>query len=204
MIEPIVEELLEYRLVGIFLLSLIANSIPFVGLPYLNVLVLLSPFLDRWEFYMVIIVSALGASLGKVVIYFLGRSIGYTLSEKSKENLFFFQRVFRKWGVFAIFLFAASPLPDDVLYIPLGLAQFRLYHYFIAVFCGKLVITAYTLAAGKVAMDVIELFTHSFEISFAIFFLATIVLTIFLLRFDWKKFFDREYLPALKGRGKKD
>jgi hypothetical protein len=53
-------------------------------------------------------------------------------------------------------------------------------------------------------MDVIELFTHSFEISFAIFFLATLVLTIFLLRFDWKKFFDREYLPALKGRGKKD
>jgi len=204
MIELIGEGLLEYRFVGIFLLSLISNSIPFVGLPYLNVLVLVSPFLDRWEFLIVIIISALGASLGKVVIYFLGRGIGYTLPEKSKENLFLFQKLFRKWGIFAIFFFAASPLPDDVLYIPLGMAQFRLYHYFIAVFCGKVAITAYTLAVGKVAMDVIELFTHSFELTFAIFFFATTIFTIFLLKFDWRRFLDGEYLTTIKGRGRKD
>ncbi len=173
-------------------------------MPYLNFLVLLRPILDRWEILIVTIISALGASLGKVVIYFLGRGISYTLSEKSKENLFFFQRLFRKWGIFAIFIFAASPLPDDVLYIPLGMAQFRLYHYFMAVFCGKLVITAYTLAVGRVAMDVIELFTRSFELSFAIFFFATTILTIFLLKFDWKKFFEGEYLAAIKGRERKE
>lgn len=187
----IADTLIEYRFIGIFLLSLISNSIPFVGLPYLNFIVLMSPFLNQFEFVIVAVLSALGASLGKVVVYFLGRSIRFTLPETTKENLFFFQKLFRKWGIFAIFLFAASPLPDDVLYIPLGMAQYRLYHYFLAVFCGKLIVTSYTLLAGKVAMEFIDSFTNSFELSFTIFFLATIIFTIFIIKFDWKKFFDR-------------
>lgn len=191
MIESIAETLIEYRFIGIFLLSLISNSIPFVGVPYLNFIVLLAPFLDQFEFFLVALLSALGASSGKVVIYFLGKSIRYTLPEKTKENLFFFQRLFRKWGIFAIFLFAASPLPDDVLYIPLGMAQYRLHHYFLAVFCGKLIVTSYALLVGKVAIEFIDSFTDSLEVSFTIFFLATIIFTIFILKFDWKKFFER-------------
>ncbi|MCX8172321.1 MAG: VTT domain-containing protein [Archaeoglobaceae archaeon] len=191
MIETIAETLIEYRFLGIFLLSIISNSIPFVGIPYLNFLVLITPFLELWELIVVAILSALGASLGKVVIYFLGRGIGYTLPEKSKENLFFFQQLLKKWGIFAIFLFAASPLPDDVLYIPLGMAQYRLYHYFIAVLCGKIVVTSYALFVGKVAMNVIEEVTRSFELSFVIFLIATTIFTIFVLKFDWKKFFEK-------------
>lgn len=190
MIETIAETLIEYRFIGIFLMSLISNSIPFVGVPYLNFLILLTPFLNSWELLAVAVLSALGASLGKVVIYLLGRGIGHTLPEKTKENLLFFQRLLKKWGIFAIFLFAASPLPDDVLYIPLGMAQYRLLHYFIAVLCGKIVVTSYVMFAGKVGMEIIESYTDSFEFSFAIFLVATVIFTIFVLKFDWKKFFE--------------
>jgi membrane protein DedA with SNARE-associated domain len=192
MIEGIAETLFEYRFLGIFLLSLIANSIPFVGLPYLNVLVLMTPFMESWELAIVAVLSALGATLGKLVIYFLGRGVGHTLPEKSRENLFFFQKLLRRWGILAIFLFAASPLPDDVLYIPLGMAKYKLHHYFLAVLFGKVIVTSYALLAGKIAMDFIEFYTESFELSFAILFLATTIFTIFILKFNWKRFLEGE------------
>jgi len=190
MLETLAQTLLEHKFLGIFLLSLISNSIPFVGIPYLNVLVLLTPFLDFWELSIVAVLSAFGATLGKVAIYFLGKGISLTLSEKSRENLFFFQKLFKKWGIFAVFLFAASPLPDDVLYIPLGMANYRLHNYFIAVLCGKLVVTSYVLVAGRTAMGIMEELTHNFELSFAILLLTTVVFTIFVVKFDWSKFFE--------------
>lgn len=190
MIESIAETLIEYRYIGVFLLSLISNSIPFVGVPYLNFLILLAPFLNFWELIIVALLSALGASIGKVVIYLFGRGIGHTLPEKTKENLMFFQRFIRRWGIFAIFLFAASPLPDDVLYIPLGMAQYRLLYYFLAILCGKILVTSYVLFAGKFGMQIIESYTENFEFSFAIFLVATIILSIFVVKFNWKRFFE--------------
>lgn len=191
MIETIAETLVGYRYIGVFLLSFISNSIPFVGVPYLSFLILITPFLNFWELILIGILSALGASLGKVVIYLLGRGISYTLPEKTKENLLFFQKLLRKWGAFAIFLFAASPLPDDVLYIPLGMAQYKLIHYFIAVFCGKLVVTTYVTFFGRFTMDLLEGFTDNFEFSFIVLFMATMIFTLFVVKFDWKKVFEK-------------
>lgn len=191
MIEEILPKIAEFQYPGIFLISLISNSIPFVGLPYLNVLVILSPFLSFEEVVIVSIVSALGASIGKIVIYVIGAGMRITLSEKTKENLIFFEKIFRKWGFFAIFLFAASPLPDDVLYIPLGIAKYRISHYFLAVFFGKVVITSYVLFAGKITSEAMKELLGNNIISLLIFFSLTLVFSIVVIKIDWKKLFEK-------------
>lgn len=188
-----IDFLIEYRYPGIFLISLISNSIPFVGIPYLNFLVLLSPFLGFYESFVIAFFSAVGATLGKVVIYFIGRGISFTLSEKTKRNLEFFEKLFQRWGFFAVFFFAASPLPDDVLYIPLGIARYRILHYFLAVLSGKVVVTTYVIFAGKFASFVMGEIFHDTVLTFAIFFIATTIFTVIILKIDWKEVFDKYY-----------
>ncbi|TDA25248.1 MAG: hypothetical protein DSO01_07990 [Archaeoglobi archaeon] len=181
----------EFLYPGIFLISFISNSIPFIGIPYLNFLVVASPFLRIEEAAIVAVVSALGASLGKIVIYFIGAGVRMTLSERTKENLAFFEKIFEKWGVLAVFIFAASPLPDDVLYIPLGIARYKLLHFFPAVFCGKIVVTFLAIFMGKATYDSIKFLLGNDILSFAVFFLITTLLTFAVIRIDWKSVFEK-------------
>ncbi len=181
----------EFLYPGIFLISFISNSIPFIGIPYLNFLVVASPFLRIEETAIVAIISAFGASLGKIVIYFIGTGVRMTLSEKTKENLAFFEKIFEKWGILAVFIFAATPLPDDVLYIPLGIARYKLVNFFLAVFCGKIVVTFLAIFMGKVTSDAIKFLLDNDVLSFTVFFLITTLFTFAVIRIDWKSVFEK-------------
>ncbi|MEM1593054.1 MAG: VTT domain-containing protein [Archaeoglobaceae archaeon] len=195
MVEEILTKLAEFQYPGIFLISLISNSIPFVGLPYLNFLFALSPFFSFEDLVVVSILSALGASIGKIFVYTIGAGMRLTLSEKTKENLMFFEKIFKKWGFFAIFLFAASPLPDDVLYIPLGIAKYRISYYFLAVFLGKLVITSYVLVFGRITSGVIKEIVGSNFLGLLLFFSLTLLISVLVIKIDWKKLFEKYYRP---------
>ncbi|MEM2060516.1 MAG: VTT domain-containing protein [Archaeoglobaceae archaeon] len=195
MVEEILTKLAEFQYPGIFLISLISNSIPFVGLPYLNFLFALSPFFSFEDLVVVSILSALGASIGKIFVYTIGAGMRLTLSEKTKENLMFFEKIFKKWGFFAIFLFAASPLPDDVLYIPLGIAKYRISYYFLAVFLGKLVITSYVLVFGRITSGVIKEIVGSNFLGILLFFSLTLLISVLVIKIDWKKLFEKYYRP---------
>ncbi|MEM2120604.1 MAG: VTT domain-containing protein [Archaeoglobaceae archaeon] len=195
MVEEILTKLAEFQYPGIFLISLISNSIPFVGLPYLNFLFALSPFFSFEDLVVVSILSALGASIGKIFVYTIGAGMRLTLSEKTKENLMFFEKIFKKWGFFAIFLFAASPLPDDVLYIPLGIARYRISYYFLAVFLGKLVITSYVLVFGRITSGVIKEIVGSSFLGLLLFFSLTLLISVLVIKIDWKKLFEKYYRP---------
>ncbi|MCS7121682.1 MAG: VTT domain-containing protein [Archaeoglobaceae archaeon] len=193
MLEEILSYFAKYQYPGIFLISLISNSIPFVGVPYLNFLLIISSFLSFEDAVLIALISALGASLGKVIIYSIGASMRLTLSKKTKENLQFFEKIFKKWGIFAIFLFAASPLPDDVLYIPLGMAKYKLFYYFIAVFSGKVLVTSYVILMGKFTSDLMREIIDNYVLSFLLFFALTILLTIVVIKIDWKSLFEKYY-----------
>ncbi|MEM0088237.1 MAG: VTT domain-containing protein [Archaeoglobaceae archaeon] len=195
MVEEILTKLAEFQYPGIFLISLISNSIPFVSLPYLNFLFALSPFFSFEDLVVVSILSALGASIGKIFVYTIGAGMRLTLSEKTKENLMFFEKIFKKWGFFAIFLFAASPLPDDVLYIPLGIAKYRISYYFLAVFLGKLVITSYVLVFGRITSGVIKEIVGSSFLGLLLFFSLTLLISVLVIKIDWKKLFEKYYRP---------
>ena len=183
--------LVGYGYLGIFIVSLISNSIPYVGLPYLALFVFTAPILNTSTTILAIMVSALGATIGKLIILFIGRGAHIMLSAEVKDNLVFFNRLFRKWGVIAIFLFAALPLPDDVLYIPLGVAGYRTIPYTIAVFIGKIVVTGMAVIFGKAFIGVIEeAFKVPLALSLIILVVVTITISYITIKINWKIVFE--------------
>lgn len=183
-IVQVLTELIKiYGYIGILIVSLISNSIPYVSLPYLALLVFMAPFIGSP--IIAVMASAFGATIGKVVILFLGRSFRTILSEKTKENLECFNNLFRKWSFIAVFLFAALPLPDDVLYIPLGLSGYKLLPYFIAVFAGKIIVTALAIFFGKAFIEIANSYLPS-EISFALLIIITVLITYVAIKVNWK------------------
>jgi len=187
----LLQNLSAFGLFGIFLVSLIANSIPFVGIPYLNLLVFISPVLDPFQLLLVSFFSALGATAGKIIIYFTGKTFRLALSEEKKRDLEFFAILLDRWGVITIFFFAATPMPDDALYFPLGIGGYNLRNYFIAVLTGKIFLTASVLMSGRILFRTIEKLQISFEATFLIFILLTFVITALILKVEWRELFER-------------
>lgn len=135
--------------IGVFLTSLVANSIPFVAVPYLLLVLAYSLTLhDLVSKLVVAFASAVGATIGKVMIYFIGSFIRLRLSDKVIRNLELFNKVADKSAFVAIFLFASLPLPDDVLYIPLGMSRYNFTRYFVAVLVGKSLMTTAVVLYG--------------------------------------------------------
>jgi len=74
----------QYGYSGIFLVSVLGSAIPFVPLPYLTIVVLVSGSMNP---LLLGIVAGVGAALGKVTSYVLGR-LGYLASgDTTKKNL---------------------------------------------------------------------------------------------------------------------
>ncbi|RLE94261.1 MAG: hypothetical protein DRN04_04340 [Thermoprotei archaeon] len=129
----------EMGLLGIFILSLIANSIPFVGLPYLLVVAVYAA--NCGNPIIVGIISGVGAAVGKIIIYLIPSLTRRFVSKETKARLDAFRELVQKYLFLAIVLFAASPLPDDLLYIPVGFMGYDIVKYFIACTIGKVILT---------------------------------------------------------------
>ena len=137
--------------VGIFLASLIGNATPYVGLPYLLVVVEYSALVELSvsELLVISILGGLGSALGKLIILLAGRSLSSFLSIRVRSNLQRFSKLFERSIFSAIFLFAALPLPDDILYVPISFSMYSPCKFFVAVFIGKTLIVGVTAAIGR-------------------------------------------------------
>ena len=83
--------------------------------------------------------SAIGAVIAKLIIFYAsyyGRNI---LSPKIKGKMVPLQRLLGRYGGIGAFVAAVSPIPDDIVYIPLGLAKYSPWKFAIATFLGKFI-----------------------------------------------------------------
>ena len=127
---------------GLFLAVFISHAVPLAHLPgYTFVALCAAADHGLADLAAAALAVALGAALGKVVVFFTSRKIGEAVMGREAE---YAKRLFEKiskWGIdLAVVAFAASPLPDDVLYIPLGMAGYSLKRFFVAVLAGKAVL----------------------------------------------------------------
>jgi membrane protein YqaA with SNARE-associated domain len=127
--------LFNWKYLGAFLLNLIASSsvlfpVPFY-LAYLYLAAVLSPI-------PLAIFSALGSTIGEFVSYIVGYHGRKLLGLKSR-----FYKLgknwFKRFGGLAIFIFAATPLPDDIIGLVAGAVKYSKSKFFIFCFLGKLV-----------------------------------------------------------------
>ncbi|MFN3803877.1 MAG: DedA family protein [Pyrobaculum sp.] len=171
---------------GVFLAVFISHLIPFVPLPgYLATVVYTTANRGLVEAILAIVATGLGAALGKIAVFLYGYGIGRAvMGEELAYARRFFQKV-SKWGVdLAVFIFAVSPLADDVLYIPLGAAGYDIRRFFAAVLAGKMALASLIVLFTESLVYVFEPFASPI-ITTVLTALATIVLTALALRIRW-------------------
>ncbi len=130
-----------YGYAGVFASSLLGSMIPFVSGPYIPpiIVAIMAGGLDPAP---TAVLSALGASLGKLALYNVFRGGRVLISQNSLRRIAPLQRLVEKYGWVAVLVTAATPVPDDVVYMLLALTGLSNRLFFPFVFAGKLVITS--------------------------------------------------------------
>lgn len=178
---------------GVLVISFIGSIIVFIPVPYFPVLV--TATLNRnLDPHVIALSSAVGAVAAKMIIFYssyYGRNI---LSSKTKKRIMPLQRFFGRYGWVGAFTASVTPIPDDLVYIPLGLAKYKPWKFATAVFAGKLIlnemIVAGTIFVGRPFVDMLstEEITPVYLVTAAIVTAAVMGLIIyFSLRIDWAK-----------------
>ncbi len=175
---------LQYGLVGVFIASLLGSLIPFLPVPYLFVVVLLSESIDPW---LLGLFAGVGGSIGKITSYILGRSGYRLLSPDRKRKMDTLRSIIGRYGDLGIFIFAVTPLPDDVYLIPVGMIRFNFWRFLLANTLGKIVLSTSMAYLGRTYFSLARLFlgeASGYSVLAAI--IAMLVLTVLLLRVDWE------------------
>lgn len=92
--------------------------------------------------------AGIGCTLGELVGYFLGRGSERVIRKRYKSFVESGKKWFKKNSTFPfIILFAATPLPDDIIGILCGMFNYNIKKFFIASLIGKFILNS-TLAWG--------------------------------------------------------
>ncbi len=173
---------------GALIVAFLGNVVPFATIPYLFVIIATAPaYKTPLEQIGVILGAGLGAALGKLVVFMFGKVAHAALPEEMRRNLEIFVRLLRRWGFLAVFLFAALPLPDDVLYIPLGVAGYSIAWFFLGVLLGKIVITAAALAMGNFVAMLVGAEGRLNLVYIIVMLVLSIYVTVVIARVDWMR-----------------
>lgn len=136
-------ESLDNQLVyfGILLVSFVTNILIFVTVPVYPVLVI-SVFDKNLDPNFIAVYSAIGIIIAKTIIFYLiyyGHNI---LLKRSpiKKKIIPLQKLASKYGWKAAIIAAITPIPDDIVYVSLGLARYSPWKFIISTFAGKLII----------------------------------------------------------------
>jgi membrane protein DedA with SNARE-associated domain len=129
-----------FSILILFLVSLGSNATPFFGASYtlIATTALLADGFSLSNFVLIVFVTAIGASLGKLVLYVGGKRFRGRL-ERIKTVMILGRMLERKSGLAVVFATALIPgLPlDDYVYVGAGASSSRLTGMFIVTFLAK-------------------------------------------------------------------
>jgi membrane protein DedA with SNARE-associated domain len=196
---------LELEYLGIAFLSFISSVIVFIPIPYFPVL--MTAALDKnLDPTLIAFFSAIGAVAGKMIIFFgsyYGRKIIF--SDYTKKSTLPLQKLLRRYGWIGAFIAAATPIPDDIVYIPLGLAKYNPLKFASALFAGKFVLSEITVVVGVyfgrplIEFLIVKTSDPKSLISIAGITIAIIVITIYyFIKTDWEKIIGKWFPWALE------
>ncbi|HEV3432986.1 MAG TPA: VTT domain-containing protein [Nitrososphaera sp.] len=195
----------ELGYIGILLISFVSSLITFIPIPYFPVLITAS-LNTNFNPHIISIISALGIVGAKTIIFFIsyyGRKI---LSDKTKKRMRPLQNLVSRYGWFGAFIAALTPIPDDIVYIPLGLAKYNPWKFATATFAGKFLMNE-SIVWGSIFLgrpfveDILSSETTDQTSLIIAAIVSTIVLAVvvyFSLRIDWAKVIGRWFPWALK------
>lgn len=187
----------EVGYIGLALVSFIGSLIPFVPVPSFILLATMSVG-GQFDIHILALISALTATIAKQIIFYASYGGRRMISEKTKKRMKPFQKLVKRYGGAAAFVAAATPIPDDMVYIPLGLAKYNPKRFFIATLSGKIVLCyIIVLISHYTGLSILEPILEDIDDPFAVY-VGMIVfgavmtaIVILLLRLDWERILGR-------------
>ncbi|MEM2912006.1 MAG: VTT domain-containing protein [Candidatus Bathyarchaeia archaeon] len=186
----------QYGYFGVFLMSLLGSMSIFFPIPYTVILFTLG-YVGTFNPLLIALASGVGSALGEFSGYMLGLGGRKIIGEKRKRKMDFFLKVFGKFGPVTIFLFALLPLPDDLIFIPLGVMRYSLLKALIFALIGKLCMSLIIVySAGPIREIIQQIFGVESDwvsalIGMVIALALLVIIFIIMFRMDWEKIFEK-------------
>jgi len=169
----------------VFLVSIIGNMIPFFPVPYLLFVITIASGFPGLGLFQIAAVSALGASIGKFVSYGLGYGARRALSG-SRARFDSFRKLVGGSSFLLALVFAALPLPDDIIFVPLGIIRYSPVKTFIALYSGKFFLTIVITYVARSSQGSLEGLLGGGVYVSILSAVIVILVAIFLMRVDWE------------------
>jgi len=87
------------------------------------------------------IIVAISATTAKLIHFYVVRGSRVVLSNERLASLDSEKQRVEKWGAVALFIAAASPVPDDPLIVYVGLTKYNSIKFIVSYFIGKVTVT---------------------------------------------------------------
>jgi membrane protein DedA with SNARE-associated domain len=198
---------LQYSYLGVFLISLLGATSIFVPIPSTVVIFILGGLQvgnpPTWAFdpLLLAVFAGAGAAIGEFSGYLIGLGGRKVIGNRYKKKMDLLLKLFKKFGPLVIFVFALTPLPDDLLFIPLGMMRYSLPVAFISALLGKFISNLIIAYAGRLSLQVIiDIFGVEGEgmsllIGTIIAVVLLVVVFVIMFKVDWEKRVEK-YLSA--------
>lgn len=187
----------EVGYLGLGLVNFFGSLIPFVPLPGFLLLATMSVG-DQFNLHIIALLSAITATVAKQIIFYVSYGGRRIINEKTRKRMRPFERLVKRYGAAAAFAAAATPIPDDLIYVPLGLAKYNPKRFFIATLSGKIVLSySIVLISHHLGVSLVEPLlenindVNSVYVGIIIFGVTMTSVVIILLRLDWERILGR-------------
>ncbi len=196
---------IQYGYAGVFFVSLIGAVSIFFTVPDTAIVFALGGSL-LFEPVWIAIAAAVGATLGEFTGYLLGFGSRKAMTRHFGKGIALFEKLLKRYGSLAIFAFAATPLPDDLIFIPLGTMRYSIVKAFVPAFMGKLLMYLTVVYGGRFFVDAIgDFFGISNDwISALASTILGIAVFVLMLKVDWEKHLGRFLKPKNSSRNETD
>jgi len=187
----------EVGYLGLTIVSFFGSLIPFVPIPSF-VLVATMAVGEQFDIHALVLIAALTATGAKQIIFYASYGGRKIISEKTKKRMKPFQKLVKRYGGSAAFVAAATPIPDDLVYIPLGLAKYNPKRFFIATLSGKFVLYyVIVLISHYMGLSLLEPVLQGIDDPLPVYIgiialgAAMTIVVILLLRLNWERILGR-------------
>jgi len=187
----------EVGYLGLTIVSFFGSLIPFVPIPSF-VLVATMAAGEQFDIHVLVLIAALTSTAAKQIIFYVSYGGRKIISEKTKKRMKPFQKLVKRYGGSAAFVAAATPIPDDLVYIPLGLAKYNPKRFFVATLSGKIVLFyVIVLISHYTGLSLLEPILQGIDDPLPVYIgiialgVAMTLVVILLLRLNWEKILGR-------------
>ncbi|MFW9812478.1 MAG: VTT domain-containing protein [Candidatus Thorarchaeota archaeon] len=189
---------------GALIIAFLGNATILFPFPYIGIPFILGGLTDEmtslfvFDPWLIGLVAGIGALAGEMTGYFIGYGGGKLIDQEKTGSFKNFIDSHPKATPLVLWFLAATPVPDDILIVPLGAARYPWWKVALPQFIGKTMFMTAIAWAGRFGLDIVEnifggtnplsLVSRALEVAAL---LSVIIAVYLLVRIDWDKLISK-------------